>query len=184
MRRYLTLYTDSTTHDDVFPISAPRRAGWRPGLYLSHLPMLVKLDVRAEAVYTDYVTLRSVYGQGNYYEGVQQQGYTNKGFIFGDWIGREAKGGQAWLTYHLSADEFLRIEYLRKKNAKDFIPGGTTQDQLKVEASKHFGHDLQADAWVQYEHWVAPVYLLGSRNNVTAAVQVTWCPKLRRGQTF
>ena len=179
LRRYLTLYTDSTTHDDVFPISAPRRAGWRPGLYLSHVPGMPKLDLRAEAVYTDYVTLRSVFGQANYFEGVQQQGYTNKGFIFGDWIGREAKGGQVWFTYHLSAADLVQVEYLRKKNAKDFIPGGTTQNQLKVEAVKHFSHDLSADAWVQYEHWIAPIYLPGAQDDVTAAIQVTWHPKLR-----
>ena len=179
LRRYLTLYTDSTTHDDVLPISAPRRAGWRPGLYLSHVPRFPKLDLRAEAVYTDYVTHRSVFGQANYYEGVQKQGYTNKGFIFGDWIGREAKGGQAWLTYHLSAEDFVQIEYLRKKNAKDFIPGGTTQDQLKVALRKSFSHSVEADAWVQYEHWIAPIYLPGSQNDVTTAIQITWYPVLR-----
>ncbi len=148
-------------------------------MYLSHVPRIPKLDVRAEAVYTDYVTSRSVFGQANYYEGVQKQGYTNKGFIFGDWIGREAKGGQAWLTYHLSAEDFVQIEYLRKKNAKDFIPGGTTQDQLKVELRKRFSHSVEADAWVQYEHWIAPIYLPGSQNDVTAAIQITWYPVLR-----
>ena len=40
-------------HDDVSPIDAPRRASWRPGLYLSHLPGIPKLDIRAEAAMTD-----------------------------------------------------------------------------------------------------------------------------------
>jgi hypothetical protein len=179
LRRYLTLYTDSTTHDDVFPISAPRRAGWRPGLYLSHLPGVPKFDLRIEGDYTDYVTLRSIDGEANYYEGVQRQGYTNKGFIIGDWIGREGKGGQAWLTYHLSAEDFIQLEYLTKKNAKDFIPSGTTQNQVKVEVLKHFGHDIEADAWFQYERWLAPVYLAGSQSDVAGTVQITWRPKLR-----
>ena len=179
LRRSVTLYADSTTHDDVFPISAPRRAGWRPGIYLSHLPGAPRLDFRAEGVYTDYPTLRSTNGNGNYYEIVQRQGYTNKGFLFGDWIGREAKGGQVWLTYHLSAEDFVQVEYLNKKIAKDFIVYGTTQNQFKVEVLKHFSHDISADAWFQYEHWKAPVYLTGGQNNVTAAVQITWYPKLR-----
>ena len=30
LRRWVTLYTDSLVHDDVSPISAPRRSGVRP----------------------------------------------------------------------------------------------------------------------------------------------------------
>ncbi len=179
LRHDLTIYADSTTHDDVSPISAPRRAGWRPGIYLSHLPHAPKFDLRVEGVYTDYPTLRSVGGVGNYYENVQRQGYTSKGFIFGDWMGREGKGGQAWLTYHLSAEDFLQVEYLNKKNAKDFIVYGTTQNQLKVELLKHLGHDMEADAWFQYERWKAPVYMTGAQSNFTGVVQITWYPKLR-----
>ena len=124
VRKYVTLYADSTTHDDVFPVSAPRRAGWRPGIYFTQIPYVPKLDFRVEGVYTDYVTSRSTFGQGVYYETIQRQGYTNKGFIMGDWIGREGKGGQAWLTYHLSGNESIAVQYLRKKNAKDFIYSG------------------------------------------------------------
>jgi len=32
----VTLYLDSICHDDVSPISAPRRAAYRPGVYISH----------------------------------------------------------------------------------------------------------------------------------------------------
>jgi hypothetical protein len=44
LRNWLTLYADSEVHDDVSPIDAPRRASWRPGLYLSHVPGIPKLD--------------------------------------------------------------------------------------------------------------------------------------------
>ncbi len=179
LRRDVTLYTDSITHDDDLPLSAPRRAGWRPGIYFSHVPRVPKLDFRLEGDYTDYVTLRSTNGNGSYYETIQRQGYTNKGFIFGDWIGREGKGGQAWLTYHLSPDDFIQVEYLTKKQAKDFIVYGTTQNQVKVEFVKHFRHDLEADAWLQYERWKAPIYLTGGQNDVVGAVQLTWWPRLR-----
>jgi len=53
VRRWLTLYSDSLVHDDVSPISAPRRSAVNPGIYLTHFPGLPKLDFRAEAVYTD-----------------------------------------------------------------------------------------------------------------------------------
>ena len=49
VRNWLTLYTDSEVHDDVSPVDAPRRAAYRPGLYLSHVPGIPKLDLRVEA---------------------------------------------------------------------------------------------------------------------------------------
>jgi len=189
VRNYLTLYADSTTHDDVTPISAPRRSPYRAGLFLSQFPPIFgnsgrKLDLRVEAVSTDCSTLICQQGGANYIETVQRQGYTNKGFIFGDWIGREAKGGQAWLTYHLSGNEWIQLEYLNKKTPKDFIEGGTTQNQFKVDVLKRIGKDLEVDGWVQYERWKAPVYLSGQQSDTTAAVQFTWYPKLRTREKF
>jgi hypothetical protein len=178
LRHYVTLYTDSIAHDDVTPPSAPRRAAYRPGLFLSQFPHLPKLDFRVEAASTDTSTLRSLGGEFNYFEAVQNQGYTNKGFIMGDWIGREAKGGQAWLTWHLSADEWVQLEYLNKKTPKDFIVNGTTQNQFKIDVVKHLGHNLTMDAWLQYERWKAPIYLPGPQSDTTVAAQFTWYPKL------
>jgi hypothetical protein len=179
VRNYLTLYADSETHDDLTPISAPRRAAYRPGLYLSHFPGMPKLDLRVEGVSTDCSTLICTSGGGNYRETIQRQGYTNKGNIFGDWIGREAKGGQAWLTYHFSGNEWVQLSYLNKKTPKDFIPGGTTQNQFKATVVKRIGKDLEVNAWVQYERWKAPIYLPGQQTDTTTAVQFTWHPKLR-----
>lgn len=178
LRKYATLYSDSTTHDDVFPISAPRRAGWRPGMYFPRLPFVPKLDFRAEATYTDYVTTRSTGGTGNYVETIQLQGYTNQGNIIGDWIGREAKGGQGWLTYHLSGNEWISVNYLRKKNAKDFIPGGTTQNIYRVDLVKRLKSDVELKAWFQAERWKAPFYKPGQQGTTTGAFQVTWYPQL------
>ncbi len=181
VRHYLTLYVDSIAHDDVTPISAPRRAAYRPGIYLSQVPGLHKLDFRVEAASTDTSTLRSLNGDFNYYEVIQRQGYTNKGFIMGDWIGREAKGGQAWLTYHLSGNEFIQLEYMDKKTPKDFIPGGTTQGQFKAEVVKRLSKNIELDAWLQYERWKAPIYIPGNNANSDTAVafQVTYFPRLR-----
>ena len=180
VRRYTTLYLDSITHDDVTPISAPRRAAFRTGLYLSQLPGLRKIDIRAESSMTDQPVQRSIAGTFNYYETVQRQAYTNKGFIMGDWMGREAKGGQAWITYHLSGNEWVQVEYLNKKNAKDFTPGGTTQNQFKAEVVKRLRPDVELDAWVQVERWKAPLYKTGLQNDTAATVQLTFYPQLHR----
>jgi hypothetical protein len=180
LERHLTLYTDSITHDDVSPISAPRRAAYRPGIYLSQVPGVPKLDFRIEGVSTDCSTLACQHGNPDYWEVVQLQGYTNKGFIMGDWIGREAMGGQAWLTYHLSANEWVQLEYLKKRTPTDFIPGGTSQNQFKVDVLKRLGKNLELNAWVQVERWKAPIYKPGNGANVDSAiaVQMTWFPKL------
>jgi hypothetical protein len=182
LRHYVTLYTDSIAHDDTSPISAPRRAAYRPGFYISQFPGLRKLDLRVEAASTDTSTLRSLGGQFNYYETVQRQGYTNKGFIMGDTIGREAKGGNAWLTYHLTPDEWIQASYLDKKTPKDFIAGGTTQGQFKLDVLKRIRKDVELDAWVQYERWKAPIYIANPNNaanhDTVIAAQFTWHPRL------
>ncbi|MGA8940883.1 MAG: capsule assembly Wzi family protein, partial [Acidobacteriaceae bacterium] len=69
---HLTLYTDSISHDDVSPVSAPRRAGYRPGIYLSQVPFMPKLDFRVEGVSTDCSTLICQRGNGEYWEVVQR----------------------------------------------------------------------------------------------------------------
>jgi hypothetical protein len=176
VRNWLTLYTDSEAHDDVSPVDAPRRAAYRPGLYLSHVPGIARLDVRAEGISTDPPTSRSNGGQFMYWEEIQRQGYTNKGQLFGDWIGREDKGGQGWITYHLSGDEWLKVGVRNQKAAKDFIPGGTTLNEINFEAVKRIGKDIEVNGVFNYERWKAPIYLPGLQTVTSTTVQVTWFP--------
>jgi hypothetical protein len=181
VRKYATLYVDSESHDDVTPISAPRRAAYRTGLYISQFPgKLRPLDLRVEAATSDQPVSLSYRGQFTYWEVIQKQGYTNKGYIMGDWIGREAKGGNVWLTWHLSGNEWIQLSYLNKKSANDFIPLGTTQNQFKATVLKRFGPDVELNGSVQYEGWKAPIYKSGKQNNTSVAVQLTWYPQLHR----
>jgi hypothetical protein len=177
LRKWLTLYSDTIAHDDVSPISAPLRAAYRPGLYLSHVPGVAKLDIRAEAASTDPSSSRSVGGQFNYFEGIQKQGYTNNGPIIGDWIGREAKGGQAWITYHLSGNEWIQASVRAQKTPKDFIPGGTTLNDINFQAVKRIGKDFEINGNFTYEHWKAPIYLPGQRTMTNTTIQLTWFPE-------
>ena len=192
MRKWLTLYADGEVHDDVSPIDAPRRAAWRPGLYLSHVPGVPKLDLRAEAVYTDPPVSTSVSGRFMYWESIQRQGYTNNGQIFGDWIGREGKGGQAWITYHLSGNEWLQAGMRNQKVAKDFIPGsttltrpgtgsliegGTTLNDFNIQAVKRIGKDFEINGNFALEHWSAPIYLPGRQTVTTTTIKLTWFPE-------
>jgi len=208
LRQWLTLYTDSEVHDDVSPIDAPRRAAYRPGLYLTHVPGIPKLDLRVEAASTDpsssdHANLHSypsLYGQFMYYEGIQKQGYTNLGQLFGDWIGREDKGGQAWITYHLSGNELLQVGLRNQKATSYFIPGSTTQtipagshgcpvstpcllpggttlNDISFRAVKRIGKDFEVNGNFTLERWKAPIYLPGQQTVTTTTVQLTWFPE-------
>ncbi len=184
VRDWLSLYTDSFAHDDVLPISAPRRAAIRPGIYLSHVPGVPALDFRVEAASTDPPTSRSNGGRFLYYEAVAQQGLTNSGFLFSDAIGREDKGGQAWLTYHLSPSEQVQVSYRNVKAAKDFIAGGTTQNQYKIDVVKRVGRtvdqDIELHAYAQYERWQAPIYRQGLNTDLSVWGGFTWFPRKQK----
>ena len=194
--RGVTLYTDMEAHDDVSPVSAPRRAAYRPGLFFSKLPGMPKMDFRIEGMSTDVSTRASDAGRFMYWESIQTQGYTNKGQLFGDWVGREAKGGQAWLTYNMGAGEWVRAMFSTKETAKDFISGGVHQNDYKIDAVKRLRPDVELSAFVQYERWRAPIYasVYGSPlritggplntpnpiHDVSVAGQITWYPRLHR----
>jgi hypothetical protein len=172
-------------HDDVSPISAPRRSGVHPGIYLARFPGLEHLDLRVEGANTEPTSHNNPdltpinQGQFLYYETIQRQGPTNKGFLVGDWVGREGKGGQAWLTYHLSPQEDIQFMYRNAKAAKVFIPGGTTQNDYAVEVRKRILKDFEILGTVQYEGWKAPIYMPGAQSDTTADVQITWFPPSR-----
>lgn len=184
LRHWLTLYTDGEVHDDISPIDAPRRAAWRPGIYLSHLPGAPALDLRVEGVSTDPPVSRSVGGEFMYYEAILKQGYTNQGNLMGDWIGREAKGGQAWLTWHFSGNEWLQVQARNQKVAKDFVPGGTTLNDVGFQAVKRIGRSFEVNGNFDLEHWKAPVYPTGTATYpatdhtvTTTTIQLTWFPE-------
>ena len=176
LEKWLTLYADSETHDDVFPITAPRRGAMRPGLYLSHIPGAPKLDLRVEAAYTAAPAGNNVGGQGQYIEVVQRNGYTNNGLLMGDWIGREGKGGQAWLTYRFSPREWAQLSFRQNKAGADFIPGGTTQSDFDFSVVKRLAPQLEMKGDVQYERWLIPIYKAGVQHDTSFTFQFTWYP--------
>ena len=179
VRNWLTLYTDALVHDDVSPLSAPRRAAFRPGIYVSHLPHWPRWDFRAEAVYTDFPTSRSRGGQFFFFESAYHDAYTNKQFILGDWIGREGKGGQAWLTYHVSPQAMLQLSYRNAKSASDFVPGGTTQNDFSMRIVRRLQEQVELNLFTQLEFWKAPILAPGLRSDLAVGLQLTYFPGWR-----
>jgi hypothetical protein len=178
MRHWITLYTDSFVHDDVSPVDAPRRAAYHPGIYLSRVPGLQHLDVRAEAATTDASAAsdRNKNGQFFYWEVIQKQGPTNEGYLLGDWIGRNGKGGQAWATWHFSPKDEVGVSYRHAKASQQYLTGGTTQNAYAVSAKKWFAKQFQVEGSVQYETWTVPVYKTGQQSDTTVTARFTWFP--------
>jgi len=69
------------------------------------------------------------------------------------------------------------VNYRRAKAAKDFIDGGTTQNDYTFAAIKRLGKNVEINAWLQYEQWKAPLIRTGGQSNVSTAVAITWYPK-------
>ncbi len=176
LRRWVTLYTDSIVHDDVNPISAPQRAGFNPGIYVTHFPGLPKLDFRAEAVYTDPPTVASKGGLFIYWEVVYHDVYLNDRYLMGSWIGREGKGYQAWSTYHLTPRSSIQVGVRNAKIAKDFIPNGSTQWDWNVSGDLWVHKNLEIQPFLQYETWLIPVLAPTRQRDFTSTIQLTWWP--------
>jgi hypothetical protein len=176
-RNSLTLYTDMEAHDAPSPIAKPLHGTFRPGLYLSHVPGFPKLDVRVEGADTDSSYPLSIGGRYQYWEVIQVQGYTNNGQLFGDWVGREDKGGQGWITYHLSGNEWIQVGVRNQKASKDFIPGGTTLNDIHFQAVERIGKNFEIDGTFTFERWKAPIYVTGPQTVTATTIRLTWFPE-------
>jgi hypothetical protein len=173
-RDWATLYADSIVHDDTSPVDAPRHAGFHTGLYLPYLPGLRSIDFRAEASMTDLSISRSHLGQYLYWESQYRQVYANHGQIFGDWVGREGKGGQAFLRWWIDPRQSLLFEYRHAKVANDFMTGGVSQTDAAVHTTFRLRKDVELKAWVQGETWSAPVLAAGGKRDVSAGGELTF----------
>jgi hypothetical protein len=177
LRDWVTIYTDSIVHDDVSPISAPHRAAFNPGFYVSHFPRLSNVDFRAEAVYTDPPSDPVAGGQFIYWESVYRDAYLNHGSLFGSWIGRQGKGYQSWLTYWISPKSSAQLSYRESKVSPKFIPGGTTQNDFTLKTDIWLRSKVNLTASVQYERWSIPVLAPRDKRNLTSSVQLSFWPK-------
>jgi hypothetical protein len=177
VRKYVTLYTDAMIHDDVSPLSAPRHSAMMPGLYVSQIPGVPKLDFHIEGGETDPPYWRGQGGHYYYWEGIYHDGYTNKTVLMGSWLGRQGVGGQAWLTYWLSPRSTVQAGYRTVKVSHAFVPEGLTQNDPYGEVNYFFKRGFSLQGLFQYERWVAPVLAAGTQHDVTAQLQLAFNPK-------
>jgi hypothetical protein len=175
LRNWLTVYTDSLADDERTPVYDGNKTGWNPGIYLTRVPGLPKLDLRVEGVNTD--VYRSNEGHYIYFDSFYHDLYTNKGNIIGSWMGREGTGIQTWSTYWFSPRNSLQFGYRHAKVAGDFIPGGETVNDGSAQLDWRMRPDLSVSGFVQYEKRLAPVLAPSAQTNWTSSVKVTFWPR-------
>ena len=64
-----------------------------------------------------------------------------------------------------------------QKASKDFIPGGTTLNDINFQVVKRLGHDLELKGDFTFEHYKAPIYLPGQQTVTATTFQLTWFPE-------
>ncbi len=179
LRDWLTVYGDSLSDDDPSPLANPSRAALSTGFYMARLPGLPKIDLRAEAVYTDAPN-GEVGGHYVYFDSFYHDLYTNKGNLIGSWIGREGTGFQSWLTYWAGAKDSIQLGYRHVTVSKDFIPNGESVNDMSAQFKWRLTDEMSITTSVQYERWFAPILASSAQTNWTSAVNVTFRPKSGR----
>lgn len=177
LRDWVTLYCDSLVHDDVSPISAPRRAAVIPGLYFARIPGVRNLDLHVEGGTTDTVTDRKKGGSFYYWERFFPDGYTNKGHLLGTWLGREGIGGQAWATYWFGPRSTFQIGFRTVKVSQFFVPQGEMQQDGYAELNYRWQNGLELQVMFQAERWVAPLLATSPQFDSTTRLQLSFTPR-------
>jgi hypothetical protein len=177
LRRLVTLYADAYSDDDPSPIDAPRRAVWNPGIYFARLPFLPHMDLRVEAVSSEGLA-EDFGGQHFFMNNQYLDGNTNKGFLIGNAIGRDARAIEGRTSYWFSARTRVEAGYRQNKGGTLFLPGGATITDGFVNADYAINRHWRAQLFTQYERFLIPSYMSGSHHNTSGWLQITWNPEL------
>lgn len=176
LRKWLTVYSDMYSDDDPSPLANPRRAAVNPGFYVSHIPGIPKLDLRGEAASTQMLTSVDQGPTFVYFNNQYHDANTNKGFLFGSPIGRDARAYQGWSTYHFSATTSLVLNFRQLKASNTFFPGGGTQTDASVRFEWNARPGLRISTFVQDERWLIPILSPTAQHDVTGQLELRYMP--------
>ena len=177
LRKMVTLYADAYSDDDPNPIDAPRRAVWNPGIYFARLPFLPHMDLRVEAVSS--TGLATDFGGQHFFMNNQYlDSNTNKGFLLGNAVGRDARAIEGRAGYWFSGRTRVEAGYRQNKGSTQFLPGGSTITDGFVNSSIALNRHWTAQVFAQYERFLIPSYMSGSQHNTSGWFQLTWTPEL------
>ncbi len=176
LEKYVTVYVDSNADDDPSPLANVKRSGFGPGIYVSHLPALPKWDFRFEAPYTNQPVDPGI----NYTNHAYRDGFTNKGYLIGHWIGRDSAGYQGWLTYWLSPKEQIQFQYRDAKIDRTLWASGGTQTDFSAKIVKRLTPEYELNAFFQAERYLIPVLKPTAQHDYTTSFQITYFPKISK----
>jgi membrane-associated phospholipid phosphatase len=172
LRNWLTLYNDSMAEDEPNPVAYPRRSAMNPGVYLSHVPGVPKLDFRVEGVYTD---LPGLLGRAVWYSDKRyRSGYSNYGNIMGSWVGPQGKAVQAWSKYWFAPDRTVQIGYRYAAVSEQMIPNGGSLYDVSLKFDWMTKSRIGISGMLQQERWAFPVLSPTRQNDFTVQFEVKW----------
>jgi membrane-associated phospholipid phosphatase len=178
LRDWVSFYGEAYTDDQFSPIAYADRSAWRAGLFFPHLPMLPKVDLHVEGVYTDIPGGREQIGPGSFYDdGTWRSGYTNNGNLIGDWVGRGGQGAQAWTNYWFGARNRLQFNFRHQKVSQQLMPGGGSVTDLGVRGDYWVRPDVSISASIQYERWLFPILQPNIERPVSATIEIQFVPQ-------
>lgn len=176
LEQFVTIYADAYADDELNPIDAPRRVAWQPGIYVSRLPNLPHADFRLEVSSSEEMS-KDEGGTRFFINNQYRDSNTNKGFLLGNAVGRDARAIEGRAGWWFSGRTRVEAGYRQTKGSHVFLPGGSTISDAFAESNYAWTREWSAQLFAQYERFLVPSYLAGSQHNGSARIQITWTPQ-------
>lgn len=177
VRHYIVFYGELYADDDVTPIENPLRSAWRPGIFITRIPGMSKLDFHIEGTSTESPGQQSNQGNLNYWNSVYREGYTNDGQLIGNTVGRMGRAIQMWSSYWISPRDTIQFVYRHSTVDRAFIPGGGAWQDYGIRSEISLKSGMYVKALAQYEHISRYAILFnGARSNFTTSLEVGFYP--------
>lgn len=185
VRNYLVFYGELYADDDPLPILNPAKNPFRPGIYVTRIPHLPKLDFHVEVADTTSPGFFNFgganHGNLNYWNQTYRDGYTNEGNLIGNTVGRMGRAIQSWATYWISPTTTLQFAYKHSSVSSDFLPGGGSWQDYRVRYDTYLKSGFYFRNELQYEHISHyPILFSGPQKNLTAVVEIGFSLRVAR----
>jgi membrane-associated phospholipid phosphatase len=184
VRNYIILYGDAYAEDTFLPILDPARNPWHPGLYVTRIPGIPKLDFHIEGVSTEQAGLLNNagnHGVFNYWNNAYLDGNTNGGNLIGNTVGREGRTVHCWFRYWISPRNTVQFIYKHNTVNPDFVPQGGSWQDYGLSNEMYLQNGFYMKSEFQYEnisHY--PMLFHGPQRNITAVLEVGFSPARRK----
>jgi membrane-associated phospholipid phosphatase len=182
VHNYLVFYGELEDDDDSIPLQNLTKPILRPGIYITRLPGVPKMDLDFEWTNSESPGGRGN-GQLNYWNENYRDGYLNNGDLMGNTVGRMGNSLQFWTTYWFSPRHSLQITAKDSRVYKNYLPGGAAWQDYRVTHDIYLNSGFFFSGLVQYEH-ISHFQVLfpGPVNNVTASIAIGFAPSWRHSR--